>query len=186
MSNSIESPPTGPADVVIASYIDRIDSPFLELVRTLTSSVKQVNLHSYINMATTDGREPFFRIGAHALNWRCKFKATATDRLIIYSFEFPNTCDPALFHSFSVVNHHHFRAVERSDFDATYWYQYMGPTSLGADIVTFFGLDRLFLNDTQPQSRIYFHQHDEKLVMEFEFLQNQKLISISFRKAVPC
>lgn len=121
---------------------------------------------------------------AHSLMWlycadRCLIRSTN-----IYSFRFSNPCHPDLYKELEVRGYHLFKPVKKPRHRYDVWYEYVGEETTN-ELGKYVNIQRVVDGRIPCRTKIFIHQEQERLNIQFRFPSIDEHIAICFEPGYP-
>lgn len=147
----------------------------------LLNHIKNLPFDRIINQDLLVETKVFNLVEAHCLYWLHTSDRYSNDSTTTYSLRFPNFCNPELYGTFEIQNHHIFSPLSYARHGFVGWYQYTG-CNLVSELYEYFNLQRLVGNPSSYEIKLFMNKKQERIEIQFDFkfYPNMQRIIISF------
>ncbi|CAF0942804.1 unnamed protein product [Rotaria sordida] len=121
---------------------------------------------------------------AHSLIWLYTADRKFINSIKVYSFRFANDCHPEFYRTFETKSHRLFSLVEHPRHKYNGWYKYMGRELLNY-LDKYLNIERVVQNQIPHKTKLFIHQKQERIDIQFNFYSIDERISITFEPGYP-
>ncbi|CAF0997201.1 unnamed protein product [Rotaria sordida] len=154
------------------------------LFNQLLINIKQIPFERIIQNDLQYGNTVHYNKEAHSLVWLYTADRKVIDKLMVYSFRFGNDCNPEFYRNFETKFHHLFLPVPgiRHKYDG--WYECIGRELLDY-VDEYLNIERIVQNRIPHKTRLFIHQEQERIDIQFNFSSIHARITITFEPGYP-
>ncbi|UJR32627.1 hypothetical protein I4U23_020087 [Adineta vaga] len=150
----------------------------------LLQSIKHIPFDDIIKTQLQSNNSVYKTKESNSLYWLYRADRKLIHTVTIYSFRFANSCHPDLYRIFEIKRHHLFKQVSEPRHKFVGWYTYIGKELLN-HIAAFLKLERIVQNQRHHYIKLFIHQEQERLDIQFHFPSMNERIAICFEPGYP-
>lgn len=121
---------------------------------------------------------------ANSLSWLYTMNRKVINERVIYSFRFCNASHPDLYQECATRTHPLFKTIDQQRHGRPGWCQYMGQGLL-SEIDQYLNIQRVVQSAHPHTTKLFIHQRDERLDIEFNLSSPRERITITFEPGYP-
>ena len=166
-------------------YEDEHYQAFEELVFDgLLCHIRKIPFEQIIQNTFTGMAVDYQTLRANALVWLYTLNQKFINERVIYSFRFANASHPELYQAFATRAHPLFTPINQQRHRRVGWCQYSGRNLLSM-IDRYLNISRVAQDTHSPTTKLFIHQANERLDIEFDFPSLRERITITFEPGYP-
>ncbi|CAF3876661.1 unnamed protein product [Rotaria sp. Silwood1] len=163
---------------------DHYEQFYYFLFKQLLSNIKEIPFDRIIQDRLQYGDIVRNNKQANSLVWLYTADRKFINSKTIYSFRFANPCHPEFYRTFETKSHHLFSLVTYPRHRYSGWYEYVGRNLLDK-VDKYLNIERVVHNQTPHITRLFIHQNEERLDIQFNFNSIQERIVTTFEPGYP-
>lgn len=155
------------------------------VINELLSNIRCVPFDTIMNTELIQSDKLVYKImEAYSLDWLYRADRNIFDSKTVYTFRFPNVCDPDFYRTFQSKAHPLFVLIDGRRHRYFGWYKYIGKDLLG-EIDKSLSITRVVKSTEQHRTKLFIHQDQERIDIQFDFPAIKERIVITFEPGYP-